>query len=219
MVTGDESWFFHKQIARKSSDAAWMARGDPPPTIIRCNRFAPRTLFSIFVKPMGPLLLHHVERGHTIDHEFYIDNCLQPLVEEIKHQRPSYGTNYILLHQDNGKPHIHGHVSNYLTSEGITIILHLPNSSDLSPCDFWLFDLIKLNLSDQTDSQSLHDAITQFMYSLNKEEYRKTFDKWIERMQLCVDNQGHYFEHLMKENFLRFACISFSFDQHSFCLN
>ena len=75
---------------------------------------------------------------------------------------------------------------------------HPPNCPNLSPCDFWLFDLIKRNLSDHNDAQSLHDAITEFMYSLYKEEYRKAFDKWIERMQLCVDNQGHYFEHLMK---------------------
>ena len=81
-------------------------------------------------------MIHHVERGHTIDHEYYINNCLQSLVEEIKHQRSSYGTNHILLHQDNGTSHIHGHVSNYLTSKGITIIPHPPNFPDLSPCDF-----------------------------------------------------------------------------------
>jgi hypothetical protein len=77
-----------------------------------------------------------VERGQTIDHEYYIDTCLQPHVDEIKHQRPSYGTNRILLHQDNGEPHIHQYVSDYLESEGITIIPHPSNSLDLSPCDF-----------------------------------------------------------------------------------
>ena len=40
--------------------------------------------------------------------------------------------------------------------------------------------------------------VSDFMNTLNKEEYRKKFDKWIERMQLCVDNYGDYFEHLMK---------------------
>jgi len=75
---------------------------------------------------------------------------------------------------------------------------HPPISPDLAPCDFWLFDLIKENLADQNDSESLSSAVTKFMYSLNKEEYKKTFDKWIQRMQLCVDNEGDYFEHLMK---------------------
>ncbi len=89
-------------------------------------------------------------------------------------------------------------VSDYLESEGLTIIPYPPNSPDLSPCDFWLFDLIKDNLIDQDDSESLHDAVIDFMNSLNPNEYKKTFEKWIERMQLCVDNHGDYFEHLMK---------------------
>jgi hypothetical protein len=51
------------------------------------------------------------------------------------------------------------------------------NSPDLSPCDFWLFNLIKRNLSDQDDFQSLHEAVNKFMNSLKKEEYKKSFDK------------------------------------------
>ena len=198
MVTGDESWFYHKQIGRKSSNAAWVTKGDPPSTITRRHKFSPKALFSIFFKSTGPLLIHHVKRGQIIDHQYYIDKCLQPLLYEIKHQRTSYGANRIFLHHDNGRSHVHQHVSDYLESEGTTTIPHPPNSPDLSPCDVWLFDLIKRNLNDHDDIQSLHDAINQFLYSLNKEEYRKTFDKWIERMQLCVDNYGHYFEHLMK---------------------
>ncbi|CAF1347760.1 unnamed protein product [Rotaria sordida] len=35
IITGDKSWFYHKQIGRKSSNAAWMRRGDPSPTVVR----------------------------------------------------------------------------------------------------------------------------------------------------------------------------------------
>ena len=175
-----------------------MRRADPPPTVVRRSRFAPRTLFSIFFKSNGPVFIHRVERGETIDHHYYINNCLRPVVDEIKRQRPSYGTSRIKIHHDNGRPHIHKDVSNYLESEGLTIIPHPPNSPDLSPCDFWLFDLIKENLTDQNDSESLYDAVNEFMYSIHKEEYKKTFEKWIERIRLCIDNHGDYFEHLVK---------------------
>ena len=96
------------------------------------------------------------------------------------------------------EPHAHEDVTRYLQSEDLKIIPHSPYSPDLSPCDFWLFDLIKENLADQNDSVSLHDAVTDFMYSLNQGEYRKTFEKWVERMELCIENQGDYFEHLLK---------------------
>ena len=198
VVTGDESWFYHTQIGRKSSNSAWVAKGDPPPTVVRPNKFAPKTLFCIFFKSTGPVLVHRIERGQIVDHQYYIHNCLKPLVNEIQQQRPSFGTHGIKLLHDNGKPHVHKAVFDYLESKGITIIPHPPNSPDLAPCDFWLFDLIKQNIDDQNDAESLHDAVTAFMYSLNREEYKKTFDKWMQRMQLCVDNDGDYFEHLMK---------------------
>lgn len=198
VITGDESWFYHQQIGRKSSNAAWVSREDPPPIVIRRSRFAPTTLFSIFFKSNGPVLIHPIERGQTMDHHYYINNCLEPLVDEIKCHRPSCGTCGIIIHHDNGRPHVHKDVISYLVLEGMKIMPHPPNSPDLAPCDFWLFDLIKENLADQKDSESLRSAVNEFMYSLSKEEYKKTFDKWLQRMQLCVDNEGDYFEHLMK---------------------
>lgn len=144
------------------------------------------------------MLIHRIERGQTVDRHYYISRCLRSLIDEIKRQRHSYGTRGIKIHYDNGRPHVHQDVFDYLESEGLAIIPHPPNSPDLSPCDFWLFDLIKENLTDQDDSESLHDAVINFMNSLHPDEYKKTFEKRIERMQLCVDNNGDYFEHLMK---------------------
>jgi histone-lysine N-methyltransferase SETMAR len=108
---------------------------------------------------------------------------LQPVIDEIKNQRPSLGTRAIKLHHDNRKPHIHKYVVSYFESEGIKKVSHPPNSPDLAPCDFWLFDLIKQNLDDQDDSESLYEAVIKFMTSLKKEDYKKAFDKLIQRIQ------------------------------------
>ena len=126
IITGDESWFHHKQIGRKISNKAWVGIGDPPPTVVRQNRFAPKPLFSIFFKSIGPMLIHCIERGQIIDHHYYINQCLRLLIDEIKRQRPSYGTRGIKIHHDKGRPHVHKGVS-----EGLTIIPHPPNSPDL----------------------------------------------------------------------------------------
>ncbi|CAF1684678.1 unnamed protein product, partial [Adineta ricciae] len=128
----------------------------------------------------------------------YVPKHLTESQRNERQQRPRSGPHAIKLHHDNGGPHVHEAVLDYLRSEGVAIIPQPPNSPDISPCDFWLFDLIKRNLADQSDAESLHHATTEFMYSLDKEEYKKTFEKWIQRMQLCVDNEGHYFEHFMK---------------------
>jgi len=51
--------------------------------------------------------LHHIEPEQTVDHQYHIKNYLQPVVDEIKKQRPLSGTHAIKIHHDNGKPHIH----------------------------------------------------------------------------------------------------------------
>ena len=66
--------------------------------MVRRNRFAPKTLFCIFFKTTGPVLIHPICRGETIDHHYYIDNSLEPLINEIRKQRPTSGTHAIKLH-------------------------------------------------------------------------------------------------------------------------
>ena len=129
-----------------------MAKDDSPRTIVRRNEFVPNTLFCIFFKSTGPLLIHCVERGKTVDDQYCIENCLQPVIEEIKKQRPRSGTHVIKLHLDNGGPHVPKDVLDYLRSEEIIVLPQPSNSPDLSPCEFWLFDQVEQNLNDQTDS-------------------------------------------------------------------
>ncbi|CAF2977648.1 unnamed protein product [Rotaria sp. Silwood2] len=139
------------QIHRKSTNASWVGEDESPTTIVRRGKFEPKKLFSIFFKSNGPVLIHDVNEGKTIDHNYYIENCLKPVVKEIWKQRKSAGTKGIKLLQDNARPHIHSDVINYLTEEDIIIMSHPPYSPDLAPCDYWLNDYIKRNLTDQSD--------------------------------------------------------------------
>ena len=89
-------------------------------------------------------------------------------------------------------------VREYLNNEGIAINDHPPYLPGLAPCDFWLFSKIKQHLTDIKDVQSLKKQITEIVAAIPKEEWLKTFEKYLERMQLCIDNKGEYFEHLIK---------------------
>ncbi|CAF3636616.1 unnamed protein product [Rotaria sp. Silwood1] len=60
VVTKDESWFYHKQIGSKASNAAWVATGDSPPTIVRRSRFAPRTSLCVFLKSTAHVFIHRI---------------------------------------------------------------------------------------------------------------------------------------------------------------
>jgi histone-lysine N-methyltransferase SETMAR len=198
IITGDETWIYHRQIHHKSKNASWVGEGESPTTVVRRSKFEPKNLFSIFFKSNGPVLIHCVDEGKTIDHNYYIENCLKPVVKEIWKQRRSAGTKGIKLLHDNARPHIHSDVINYLTEEGINIMPHPPYSPDLAPCDYWLNDYIKRNLIDQPNEKSLARAVSKVVKNIPEEEYKKTFDKLLERMELCINNHGDYFEHLIK---------------------
>ena len=198
IITGDETWIYWRQIHHKATNTSWVGEGESPTTVVRRSKFEPKTLFSIFFKSNGPVLIHAVDEGKTIDNNYYIENCLTPVVKEIWKQRKASGTKGIKLLQDNARPHTHSNVINYLTEEGIHIMPHPPYSPDLAPCDYWLNDYIKRNLTDQTNEKSLARAVSKVVKNIPEEEFKKTFDKLLERMELCINNHGDYFEHLIK---------------------
>ena len=199
IITGDESWFYFRYLAHKCSNASWVAEGESPLPVVRRNRFEAKRMFAIFFKSDGLVHIVCLDRGTTMTGHNYIEKCLKPVVSTIKTRRPKSGTTNMKILHDNARPHVTKMVKNYTKEEGLSIIDHPPYSPDLAPLDFWLFDYIKQRLRDYNDAESLKNAITRILLEIPKEEYLKTFHKWVERMQLCVDNQGDYFEHLIKK--------------------
>ncbi|CAF3874745.1 unnamed protein product [Rotaria sp. Silwood1] len=197
IIIGDETWIYHRQIDRKSTNASWVSEGESLTTIVRRNKFEPKILFFIFLSNSS-VVIPAVDEGKTIDHNYYIENCLKSMVKEIWKQRRSDGTKGIKLLHDNAELHRHSDVINYLTEERINIMPHPPYSPDLAPCDHWPNDYIKQNLTDQPNEKSLVRAVSKVVKNIPKEESKKTFDKLLERMELCINNHGDYFEHLIK---------------------
>ena len=59
---------------------------------------------------------------------------------------------------------------------------------------------MKHNLIDRSNEKSLAHAVSKVVKNIPEEEYRKTFEKLLGRMELCINNRGDYFEHLIKNN-------------------
>ena len=126
--------------------------------------------------------ISYLDKGQTINHQTYIKDCLEPLVGTSKEKRPICGTRNLKFFHDNAKPHVHMSVKKYLEDQNFVVMDHPLYSPDLALCDFWLFSYIKARLSDHTGSESLSAQITEIVSSIPESEYRKTFNKWLERM-------------------------------------
>ena len=172
--------------------------GQKPAAVVKRGQFEPKTMFSIFFRTTGVVHIDAAGKGETINNQYYIENCLKPVVKALEIGRPKSGTKNLKILHDNARPHVHKNVNNFLTDHGIITIQHPPYSPDLAPCDFWLFSLVKSQLVTHPNVESLKRQITEILFSIDKKEYAKTFQKWLDRMQHCINNNGDYFEHLIK---------------------
>jgi len=198
ILTCDESWFYHRKIKKRSECRAWKGEGESPETIVRRDRFEPKTMVSIFFRTTGLVHIYAVAKNETLNSECYIENCLGPAFDEIRRQRPSSGLRGILLHHDNARPHVSQKSRSFIEQQGVTEIDHPPYLPDFAPCDYWLFDYIKQRLGDVLDSEMLVKAIRAIMKNIDKKDYFKTFEKYLERLEYCILVEGDYFEHLLK---------------------
>ena len=198
IVTGDESWFYHRHISKRESTKSWVYEDDEPRTLVRRQRFEPKTMFSIFFRRSGLVHLTYMDKGTTIDTEKYIEHCIKPVIKALYSVRMTLGPKNIKFHHDNARPHVHQSVVTLLNDQKFVIMKHPPYSPDLAPCDFWLFDYIKSRLGSHNSAKSLKLGISRIIESIDKDEWIKTFDKWVERMEMCISVEGDYFEHLLK---------------------
>jgi len=176
VITGDESWFYLRQIGSKARNSSWVAPGQNARTVVRRDRFEPKHMYSVFFKTSGLVHIDVMEKGEAITAQNYKVNCLDPIFEETRKQRPKSGMKNMKFHHDNARPHVSGVVKTHLEEAGAIIIRHPPYSPDLAPSDFWLFDMIKRNLDDHVDVQSQKRAITKMLLGIPSQEYRKTFE-------------------------------------------
>jgi len=139
VITGDESWFYHRNIGSKQSNASWVAEGQPPRTIEKRGRFEPKTMVTIFFRQSGVVSLSYLERGKSINNISYIEDCLKPLVESIEGGRPTYGTKNLKFHHENARPHILSSVKSYREDQNFIIMNHPPYLPDFVLSGFWLF--------------------------------------------------------------------------------
>lgn len=198
IITGDESWFYHRHIDKKQSNAAWTAEGQERATVVRRNRFEAKTLFSFFFRTTGPLLIQPFERTRKVDAPNYLENCLKPTFEFVKKIRKKKGVYGLLLLDDNASPHRTPDVIKYVQDMGMQIIDHPPYSPDLAPCDYWLFDHIKNHLGDEETSQTIATSIARILNKTDKSLYRKAIEQYPMRLKMCIEQEGAYFEHLIK---------------------
>jgi histone-lysine N-methyltransferase SETMAR len=87
-----------------------------------------------------------VSTGQIVNSGLYCD-VLRRLRENVRRRHPELWRQQAwLLHHDNVPSHTSVLTQQFLSKNKMTVISHPPYSPDLTPCDFFLFQKIKLKL-------------------------------------------------------------------------
>ena len=198
IVTDDETWIYNFQPDSKAKNKVWVSSEGNRPVIARSCKTSNCMLYAIFFDSKGPVLQIPVPKGSSVTGRFYIESVLAQLVDFYQKRRPRTAVRGIKLLHDNTLAHKSTTVQEYLKESGLNVLDHPPYSTDLSPCDFWLFPRLKEMLAGHRFESrcGIGSAVYQRLQHIPTEDYRVAFRKWVDQCKMCVEADRAYFEGL-----------------------
>ena len=132
----DETWIYHYTPETKRSSAEWTATGESRPKRPKTQQWAGKVMASLFLDTHGILFLDHLEKGKTINIDYYMA-VLDRLSAEIKKNRPHMQKKKVLHHQGNASCHEPMKTMVKLNELSFKLLPHPPYSPDMAPSDYW----------------------------------------------------------------------------------
>ena len=96
-------------------------------------------MFVVFFRTTRSAFIHMIESRNSIAGAYYKNNCLKPLFDNIRRQRPKSGLHAIKMHHDNARVHQTKDIQIFLQEQGVMVMTHPPHPLDLASSDCWLF--------------------------------------------------------------------------------
>lgn len=196
IITGDESWVYGYDIETKFQSSQWVGEASPRPKKARQVRSKVKVMLTVFFDAKGIVHHEYLPEGSTVNQDYYIE-VLKRLRNSIRRKRPEmWESNNWLLHHDNAPAHSALKTREFLTKHSITLLPHPPYSTDLAPCDFFLFPKLKIPLKGkrfETISEIKANA-TKALKVFSEDACHECFSTWKHRWNRCVRSGGEYFE-------------------------
>ena len=146
-----------------------------------------KLMATVFWDMHGVLLFHFTPPNETVNSAAY-QSTLKKLKRAVQRKKPQMSDKRVLLLHDNARPH----TVNLLERWGWEILEHPPYSPDLAPSDFHLFPNMKKHLRAKR-FKSLADVKHEMQTWLRGQDpmfYRQGFEKWISRLDKCLNREG-----------------------------
>jgi histone-lysine N-methyltransferase SETMAR len=137
-IAAGESWFQHttapsKTFARSAADII-------PRTRQARER---KTMITVFFTAKKLILFDVLPRGSTFNQLYFINNVFPEFKTADLNFRCQKTGSTFWVHIDSSMCHNESKVTSKIKKNHISKMSHSPYSPDMSPCDFWLFGMLK----------------------------------------------------------------------------
>lgn len=197
IVAGDETWAraFEPELKRQSAE--WTGEGSPRPTKAVRSPTPTKVMHIVFFDVHGLLVDHSVPPGVTVNGEYYASFIRNHLRPAIRRKRPNLLRDGPIILHDNAAPHTKRDVIQLLTKEyDWEILEHPPYSPDLSPCDFFWFPRVKVNLRGKRFKtfEEINSVFHRECVALDRHGSEDGINGLVRRWNKCIESNGEYFE-------------------------
>lgn len=195
LVTMDETWIHHYTPESNRQSAEWLEAGESRPKRPRTQQSAGKVLASIFWDAKGIIFIDYLEKGKTINSEYYM-SLLTRLKEEIAAKRPHMNKKKLLFHHDNAPAHASKVTTQKLNELKFELLPHPPYSPDLAPSDYWLFPNLKRWLQGKrfSSNEEVLAETEAYFEELDSSSYMKGLKMLEDRYTKCITLEGNYVE-------------------------
>ncbi|CAH1989727.1 unnamed protein product [Acanthoscelides obtectus] len=170
IVNSDKSWIYCYEPENKRQTAVWVFQGEENPTKVIRSRNVSKKMVATFVSRAGHIATIPLNEQITVTANWYTTICLPKVITELRKINPE---RRIIFHQDNASSHTAQKTRQYLTEDNVELLDHPPYSPDI---------------------KEAVEAFKNAVLDLPANEWNKCFENWFERMQMCINIRGEYFE-------------------------
>ncbi|KAF7493633.1 Histone-lysine N-methyltransferase SETMAR [Sarcoptes scabiei] len=162
MVTGDVKFITYENVNRKRS----LSKRENPNQSLGNSSSSDdfqKVLLCVWWDYMGIIHYELLPPDQKLTADLFSEQ-LDRLKEAIDLKRPELAQYGVVLLYDNARPHINLNTRLKIVDLGWEVLLHPPNSPDLSPCDYYLFKSLQnsLNHVKLTSKEDVENHIVKF---------------------------------------------------------
>ena len=195
LVTQDETWVPHFDPETKAESRQWKHSDSPPPRKFKVSKSVGKIMVSVFWDASGILLVDFLEKGRSINGEYYA-SLLGELRAAIVQKRRGKISRGVRLLQDNAPPHKSRVAVVKAIDCGFELLPHPPYSPDLAPSDFHLFPHMKKKLRGRVfgSDEETKNAVIDVLEGFPTDFFRDGLFALAKRCEKCVSLHEDYVE-------------------------